>query len=122
MKAYKVDFDGTKFVKLEFDVQHEGDFSNDPEGNYVEWDNTHNCDSDVVDNCVNNLNKIMVPSFDNASLFDDDISDENIIVKKCKECGKYFIIDFKEFIWFRSRGLSTPNRCVLCRHRRRRCK
>lgn len=36
-------------------------------------------------------------------------------VKKCKQCGKYFMLGRAEKDWFEKRGLQQPKRCIGCR-------
>ena len=38
-----------------------------------------------------------------------------IIVQRCKDCGKYFVITKAEWDWFKGRQLNVPKRCRSCR-------
>ena len=57
----------------------------------------------------NSLNNRLVAEFTNNN------KNRDIIVKKCKICGKYFIISYSHYLWFMSKDYKLPNRCDLCR-------
>ena len=44
------------------------------------------------------------------------IGDKEII---CKDCGKPFIFSKGEQLFFNSKQLSEPKRCIICRKKRR---
>ena len=109
MKAFKVEFDGKKFVKVTFEVDHEFDFSHDPEVNLDGLSNSHNCDEHSIDKFIDQLNEDLVQEFD------DNTKEDEFIVKQCRDCGKYFTLNYGEFMWFKNRNLSIPVRCCTCR-------
>lgn len=78
---------------------------------------------EVVDGTESNLSGT-------ASAFDDDQKDiaeefacvydnwnmkDQAEVKKCAQCGKFFILGRAEKGWFEHMGLQIPKRCHLCR-------
>lgn len=114
MKAFKTDFDGNKFVKVTFDVSNEYDFSNDPAIKLVDGDGTHNCNEEIVDEHIQKLNKDYVEDL-------NDYSDPDAVtVKTCKECSRYFMLPYSEYMWYRWRSLKPPVRCYKCRDKRKR--
>lgn len=113
MKAFKKDFDGEKFIKISFDIAHEYDFSKDPDTMLADNHGCHNCHEVIVDETIEKLNNNLVDTLTENSNHD------SIMVKKCKECGKYFIIGYDDFMWFKHRDLSIPSRCRTCRKSRR---
>lgn len=44
----------------------------------------------------------------------DDLKD----VKKCKECGEYFLQPDEERIWFADMNMKAPCRCYSCRKKK----
>jgi hypothetical protein len=44
---------------------------------------------------------------------------EGMPARECRSCGISFGVGRDELSFYRSRGLSTPNRCRACRNRRR---
>ena len=48
------------------------------------------------------------------------ISDGYWKIRKCKDCGKYFVLPFDEEMWFTEHMLDRPKRCPKCRAKRRR--
>lgn len=113
MKAFKTDFDGNKFVKVTYDVKHEYDFTNEPATNLVDSDNTHNCNEEIVDERIRKLNEDYVKRLDE---FSDPCA---VTVKTYKECNRYFILPYSEYMWFRWRSLKPPARCYKCRDKRK---
>lgn len=113
MKAFKFDFDGTKFVKISFDVAHKYDFSNELDTLLADTRTHHNCCEASVDRSVASLNSSLCKEFTG----DNKLTD--IIVRRCKDCGKYFILSYEEYLWFTRRGLKTPAHCNLCRGKKR---
>lgn len=49
----------------------------------------------------------------------DAITEFNITLMKCKECGKYFELTWMEKMFFEQKGLSIPKRCKPCRDKRK---
>ena len=47
--------------------------------------------------------------------FNKDLEAGRIEVIKCKDCGKFFILNQDERIWFDQRNLNKPKRCANCR-------
>ena len=41
------------------------------------------------------------------------------LIRKCKDCGSYFLINDDEKQWFIDHNLSLPKRCHTCRGKRR---
>ena len=113
MKAFKIDFDGEKFIKVSFDVKHEYDFSNEPETMLVHEHHSHNCNEVAVDEHIDRLNKNL------REVLIEGIEPNSLMVRRCKECGKFFIIEYSEHVWFMKRGMTTPMRCKSCRGKRK---
>ena len=114
MKAYKISFNGKQFELVEFDVINEFDFTHDPDVNLIGGEHMHNCDHDIVKERVDKLNAHIVPRFTKDILF---YHDDDIMVKKCICCNKYFIIYKDEAKWFFDRNMVLPKRCDICRRK-----
>ncbi len=106
MKAYKTFFNEEtgKFDYIEFDIDHEFDFSHDPQTNFTESDNGHTC---IKESFMEGLKK------DNEKIESGEWK-----VLKCKDCGRYYVLP-KEEEWFVDRGLNPPKRCVSCRGKKK---
>lgn len=115
MKAWKMYFneETRKFDLLEFDVSNPYDFAHDPESNLDGQNNTHNCTYKSIKSGVDEMNKNLV------KYISEDSDSEAIIVKRCKTCGKYFIISYEEYMWFKGRNLYIPSNCYSCRLRKK---
>ena len=113
MKAFKIDFDGEKFVKVSFDIKHEFDFSREPETKLAHEYDSHNCNEVAVDEHIARLNKNL------CEALIEGIEPNSLIVRKCKDCSKFFIIDYPEHVWYMRRGMTTPMRCRSCRGKRK---
>lgn len=113
MKAYKYDFDGEKFIMIEFDIDHKFDFTKEPETSLANNRGQHHCSKNIMEKAVKERNENMVNEIT------EDSPKTSIMVKKCKDCGKYFIINYNEYIWFKNRDLKIPVRCNECRDRRK---
>lgn len=120
MKAYKRSWDveNNKFCLVEFDITHEYDFSHDPEVNLVGEENSHNCHFDIMQKSVDYDNTRIVSSFDINDI--DEWGDDDVLVCKCPDCGKYYEIRGSEARWFLDRSLKLPKRCYICRRNRKR--
>lgn len=42
----------------------------------------------------------------------------NVRIRKCKDCGKFYVMQYGEYISFKHNGLCVPKRCVSCRNKR----
>jgi len=107
MKAYKEYFneETKKFDYIEYDVKSEFDFDHEPETNFYDALNGHNCHKESQ---INGIEKL------NAKLESGEIR-----VLKCKDCGIYFILPQEEAAWFEDRGMALPKRCIGCRNKRK---
>ena len=113
MKAFKYDFDGKKFFKVTYDIIDENDFSNEPETMFSDDKTTHNCDEFKVDAHIRKMNDNIVDKMT------EDSNRHALLIRKCKDCGKYYIINYDEYLWFTNRQLSIPSRCGKCRRSRK---
>ena len=107
MKAYKWCYneETKKLDYVEFFVKNKYDFSNDPVTNLTDADNGHTvCEMSF---------------FSSLDAGNKKLESGIWKVFKCKDCGRYFIIDSDEEQWFQDRDLSLPKRCVKCRAKRR---
>lgn len=51
---------------------------------------------------------------------DFESADEDALyIEKCKDCGRYFVINKEEYTWFKTRDLVLPKRCKFCREKRK---
>lgn len=114
MKAYKSDFDGEKFITVEFDTE------NEPESNleYIEPDEYVKAKAtyhtkESAQEVTEYSNKYMVEELTEESDY------SSFMVKKCKDCGKYFIFDMEEYIYLKRRKFKFPIYCHNCRIRRK---
>jgi hypothetical protein len=111
---FKMDFDGTKFVKVSYEAKHRFDFSNEPDTNFVDVDGIiHTTNEKTVDERIEKNQNLMVKRLDLAS------DDSEFIIVRCKDCGKYFRLTKGESDWFDRRGLENPKRCLTCRFEKR---
>jgi len=81
---------------------------NDPatiESNCTEFINAYYTDKASAENGVARFNK--------------DIKAEKFFIKKCKECGIFFVISADEKQWYEDRGMQLPKRCEKCRKKRK---
>lgn len=117
MKAYKRawDVNNNKFCLVEFDVANPFDFSNDPDVNLVGEEKSHNCDFDIMQKSIDEDNKHIVSGFTEDYFQEQD----NVVVRKCPDCGKFFALHGTEAKFFLDRELNLPKRCFLCRLKRR---
>ena len=107
MKAYKCFYNEvSKLVDyVEFELPNYSDFTHDPKTNLQECVDVHNADEESMQSYVNYLN--------------EDLASGKLVLKKCKDCGLYFLLDVNELIWYEDRGLSVPKRCLTCRRKRK---
>ena len=49
----------------------------------------------------------------------DSAADDSIFIEVCKECGRAFAINKKEYLWFKDKGYNPPKRCKKCREARK---
>ena len=57
---------------------------------------------------------------EHLKLIESDMTDDkDVVVRKCKECGEYFMIIKPDYDWFKNKGLASPRRCNACRIKRR---
>lgn len=94
MLAYRIYFDGNKFVADGIETQVQP----------VPCDSTTSwlANKKYAENAVEKHNE-------------KDLKD----VKKCKECGEYFWQTEEERYWFIDRNLKVPCRCYSCRKKNR---
>lgn len=107
MKAYKCNYNETskKLEIMEFDVDHEFDFSHDPSSNIVGEDGGHTMEPDGILEFIRETN--------------EDIVEGSSIIFKCRDCGKYEIMEESEIQWYAERDYKLPKRCFQCRRKKR---
>ena len=54
-----------------------------------------------------------------ANGYNEDIASGKLILKRCKECNKYFVLKDSEVEWYSASGLAIPKRCSKCRAERK---
>ena len=84
-----------------------------------------------IENSYSNLNiakravQILNAKLSN-SIEDMEFSLENgipsLVVERCKECGRYFVIDEQDLEFFRKKNLAIPKRCKACRKMRKKAR
>lgn len=116
MEFFVLDFDGTKFVRKSYNGINKEDLSNLPDINLIERDRQYRYNQEVLDSEIDRLNRLLTDEFDFSK------STYTIMVKKCKDCGKYFIINYREFIFYYNKKFPLPERCHKCREQRKRQK
>lgn len=109
MKYYKKDFNGDRFITVEYNNE-----DNPPKTNLFDSIDIYSDKRSVTDDSVEQSNKNLVSEITETS--DHDA----IMVRRCKSCGIWFIIDFDEFMWYHNQRLVTPKRCENCRKIRKR--
>lgn len=91
---------------------------------YYDFWNIHNIfghTGSSIDNTLslNQLaNKIYIYADSPINNAIESIDSLNEDIVKCKECGKYFLIQYNERLWYTQRDLSIPKRCPHCRKTR----
>ena len=49
----------------------------------------------------------------------DLVDDKDFVIKKCKDCGEYYLINKSEYDWYKEKNFAVPRRCYSCRSKRR---
>lgn len=49
----------------------------------------------------------------------DMVDDKDFVVRKCKECGEYYVFSKPEYDWYKEKNFVVPRRCYSCRSKRR---
>lgn len=49
-----------------------------------------------------------------------DLANGKEIMRRCKDCGKFFFMTDKEAKWYKEKDLELPKRCSVCVSKRRR--
>ena len=49
----------------------------------------------------------------------DMVDDNDFVVKKCKDCGEYYVFSKPEYDWYKEKNFVAPRRCNSCRTKRR---
>ncbi len=107
MKCFKQKYnDSTKRIEvIEFEVSREFDFSHEPETNLYDAVHSHNCD-------LSNAKRAI-------ELINNDISNGDLKIEKCKDCNLYFYLPLSEINWFKYKGMNPPKRCPACRKKKK---
>lgn len=103
--GYKVYFDGEKFVAEDVKSEVQAVKGDTP----VWW-------MDKASRAVSTA----AEHNEHLKLTESDMTDDkDVVVRKCKECGEYYMITKQEYDWFKERELAAPRRCNTCRIKRR---
>ena len=101
MLGYKIYFDGKKFV-----MENEKSRVEDTPGDsVVSWNAKLGTAIDAVDS----LNEHYKTKVEDLDMYKD------FLIRKCKDCGTYFILGAMQVEWFERRDLKLPCRCMSCR-------
>lgn len=106
---FVVSFDGTRTDTYEdtFNLSNLGEKIKLPKGL---CDVKYSRNADEVMASVDNLNDYLLPHFKKGFMYD-----ENFVVRKCRDCGKYFTISKSENDWIIENSYQQPVRCGRCR-------
>lgn len=107
MKAYKSVYDekNKRVSFVTFDVTHQYDFDHEPDTNFYDGLNSHNLHKDSVIEWTAKINR--------------EIEEGCLHIKKCKDCGIFFMLPQEEIEWFQDRDMFPPKRCPACRGKRK---
>ena len=105
MVRYKIYFDGEKFVMEDKKSLVE----NTPNDSVVSW----NAGLDTAIAAVDSLNK------SHKSKPEELIKSNDFLIRKCKDCNTYFMLDAMQVAWFERRNLKIPCRCIACREKKK---
>lgn len=109
MKCVKIYYNGNEFV---FDKELIDLPMKDPKDPTIHFaENEKNAEQ-----ITNKLNMELKKSIDELVEWND------FVIKKCKNCGEYYIITKDEADWFKDKGFSLPVRCLDCRRERKKNK
>lgn len=103
--GYKVYFDGEKFVAED----ERSKVQALPAYSLTHWSDT----KAHADKAAKN---------DNAHLKAEEanmVDDKDFIIRKCKDCGEYFMVTKSEYDWYKEKDFAIPRRCDTCRTKRR---
>lgn len=105
IESYKVYFDGEKFV-----ADDEKNEVQAPEkGVPVFWVDKYTKALELAEDYNKHL-----------KLLETDMVDEkDFVVRKCKDCGTFFMLTKSEYDWLKEKGFAVPRRCRTCRRTRR---
>ena len=92
MKVFKLHYDGEKFVAEKKATEYGA------------------CIDGIVDAQFADYSSAV----DAAKAFNEGIEAGDIVVKKCKDCGKYFSLSIDTINWYLDRKLKEPRRCKAC--------
>ena len=105
MLGYKIYFDGKKFVM----ENKKSRVEDTPGDSVISW----NAELDTALAAVDSLNNEYKEK-------EEDLSDfRDFIIKTCKDCGEFFILNTPLVNWFRNKDLNLPCRCMTCRKKRK---
>ena len=105
MLGYKIYFDGKKFV-----MENEKSLvESTPGDSVVSW----NAGLETAIDAVDSLNE------HHKSNPEALIKAKDFLIRKCKDCGSYFILGAMQVEWFERRDLKLPCRCLSCRKKRK---
>ena len=105
MVGYKIYFDGEKFVMDE----NMSEVESTPRDSVISW----NVALDTAIAAVDSLNK------SHKSKPEELIKAKDFLIRKCKDCNNYFILDGMQVEWFERRDLKLPCRCIACRKKKK---
>ena len=105
MVGYKIYFDGEKFVMEDKKSLVE----NTPNDSVVSW----NAGLDTAIAAIDSLNK------SHKSKPEELIKASDFLIRKCKDCNIYFMLDAMQAEWFERRDLKLPCRCISCRKKKK---
>ena len=72
-------------------------------------------DKTVAEYSANNYNKSLVNNITKLETAEDNA----MFIETCKDCGRVFVINKKEYMWFKDKGYNPPKRCKSCRDKRK---
>jgi|GEM_PF-1394945 len=105
MLGYKVYYDGEKFVAENVKSQVCTAYTDHP----VKWAITY----EGTETTIKNLTE-------SCKLNEADVKeDTDLLLRKCKDCGEWFILSASNVHYFKARMLNIPCRCEKCRNKRR---
>lgn len=95
-----------KMDKLGYKVYYNGE-------KFVAEENPSNVEAETSDG-TNMWFENIIHAKKGAESLNNDLKNGDIVVKTCRDCGRYFILTMERINWFLDKGLKEPRRCDSC--------
>lgn len=106
MKVLKVYYNGNEFTYDKEMIDMPSETPSDETIHFV-------LNEKDAEGLIETLNNDLKKSVDEMGNYRD------FIVRKCKDCGEYFVIREHFAYWCKEKGFNIPKRCINCRKKRK---